>query len=168
MHHPRSGMWTSAVPLPHARADQQSIDRGSWVLCKEIALEASTIQQLSGQPDATEQPFSQPDARWVDAFVSAIKGQSRFQRQSQRGSSARTTCNPGGGLSRLTRYLPMGVASRSPRVGTFGGANLGIGNLPIHVGSAALRRLDLEYIGYGKKTLLSWRPVAVILFFFLW
>ena len=83
-------MWTSAVPLPHARADQQSIDRGSWVLCKEIALEASTIQQLSGQPDATEQPFSQPDARWVDAFVSAIKGESRFQRQSQRGSSART------------------------------------------------------------------------------
>jgi hypothetical protein len=62
----------------------------------------------------------------------------------------------------------MGVASRSPRVGTFGGTNLGIGNLPVHVGSAALRRLDLEYIGYGKKTLLSWRPVAVILFFFLW
>ena len=79
-----------------------------------------------------------------------------------------STCNPGGGLSGLSRYLPMGVASRSPRVGTFGGTNLGIGNLPVHVGSAALRRLDLEYIGYAKKTLLSWRPVAVILFFFLW
>lgn len=119
-------MWTSAVPLPHARADQQSIDRGSWVLCQEIALEASTIQQLSGQPDATEQPFSQPDAGWVDAFVSAIKGtDSRFQRQSQRGSSART--------------------------------------LPAIQAEASAASQDTFQWAYAKKTLLSWRPVAVTL-----
>ena len=59
------------------QAEQQSIDRGSWLLCQEIALESappySTFQSHS-LPDATEQQFSKLlDPRWIDAFVSAVK-----------------------------------------------------------------------------------------------
>ena len=60
-----------------AQADQQSIDRGSWLLCQEIALEAAPPYsnfQMHTLPEATEQQFSQLlDPRWVDAFVAAVK-----------------------------------------------------------------------------------------------
>eukprot|EP00438_Fugacium_kawagutii_P025922 Skav202341 [mRNA] locus=scaffold2638:25078:31004:- [translate_table: standard] len=59
------------------QAEQQSIDRGSWLLCQEIALEpAPPYSTFAGHslPDQTEQQFSRLlDPRWVDAFVAAVK-----------------------------------------------------------------------------------------------
>lgn len=59
------------------QAEQQSIDRGSWLLCQEIALESAppySAFQGHSLPDQTEQQFSKLlDPRWVDAFVSAVR-----------------------------------------------------------------------------------------------
>ena len=57
------------------QAEQHSIDRGSWLLCQEIALEsAPPYLTFHSLPNATEQQFSKLlDPRWIDAFVSAVK-----------------------------------------------------------------------------------------------
>ena len=76
-----------------AQADQQSIDRGSWLLCQEISLEPAPPYgtfQTHTLPDATEQQFSRLlDPRWVEAFVSAVKeNDDHIERRRKLGSRA--------------------------------------------------------------------------------